>query len=283
VVNVPKQWPKFLSFVAYANEQRHFVILTPDAVAWANKLAMPMVKRGGGRLPWFPEEAWEQLRAHQPWFQALLKALIAGQVTRKHMEVLTTHCNHMVCRSLWDTRSEAERLKAAHRYSDPVEYEALRQNLLAKGYTLTANPPQRIPLPRYGESMTPQDPLDGLYWELREFLRRGQPERLHQCPACGRYFVQATVRAQSYCDTPCRLQANPTRRAKNAEYVKRHREGKIREELQRIREANYALGSYTLTDFLEATGISRRRWSTLQKWEVEQYGHPRVTALMGDA
>jgi hypothetical protein len=131
--------------------------------------------------------------------------------------------------------------------------------------------------------MTPQDPLDGVYWELREFLRRGQPERLQQCPACGQFFVQATVRAQTYCGDPCRLKANPTRKAKNREYGKRHREGKIRADLQRIREAKKTLGSCTGTDILNATGINKRRWSTLQKWEVEQYGHPRVTVLIGDA
>jgi hypothetical protein len=130
--------------------------------------------------------------------------------------------------------------------------------------------------------MTPKDPLDSLYWELREFLRRGQPKRLQQCPACGQYFIQATARVQTYCGTTCRLKANPTRREKNPEYVKRHREGKIRADLQRISEAKHTLGSYTLTDILEATGIGKRRWSTLQKWEAEQHGHPKITALMGD-
>jgi hypothetical protein len=278
VVYVSTQWTKFPSFVAYANEQGHFVILTPDAVEWAHKLAIPTVKRGGGRL-WSPEEAWEQLRAHQPWFQAFLNALIAGQPTREHMEVLATHCNHIVCRSSWDRTPEAERIAAAQRYNDRARYEAFRQRRLAQGRTLFEPPPQRTPLPRYFEVMTPQDPLDGLYWELREFLRRGQPERLHQCPACGRYFVQATARAQTYCGTTCRLKANPTRREKNPEYVKRHREGKVREELQRVREAKKTLGSYTLADILKATGISKRRWNTLQKWEVEQYRRPRVTDL----
>jgi hypothetical protein len=199
------------------------------------------------------------------------------------MEVLTAHCNHIVCKSSWDRRPEAVRIEAAERYNDPVSYEAFRQTLLAKGIPLREQLLQRTPLSRYFESMTPQDPLDSFYWDLREFLRRGQPRRLQQCPACGRYFVQVTARAQTYCGTWCRLKANPTRSEKNPEYVKRHREGKIRDDLQRIREAKNKLGRSNLTDILDVTGIGKRRWNSLQKWEMEQYGHPKVTALMEDA
>lgn len=279
---VSTKWTKFPSFVQYANEQSHFLLQTADTCQWANAMALPTVKGGGGALRWSPRDAWEQLRAHQHWFQGFLKALIAGQPTEQQMEVLTTHCNHIGCQSSWDGRPEAVRIAAAQRYNDLTGYEAFRQTLLAKGHTLPEHPPQRTPSPRYFESMKPEDPLDSLYWDLREFLRRGHPERLQQCPACGRFFVQTTARAQTYCGTTCRLKANPTRRAKNLEYVKLHREKSIRTDLQRIREAKNALGSYTLTDILEVTGIGKRRWSTLQKWEIEQDGHPKITALLGD-
>jgi len=281
---ISTKWAKFPSFVEYANEERHFLVLTPAALEWANVLAMPAVKRGGGRLLWSPEGAWEQLWGHQSRFRAFLDALIAGQPTQEHMEVLTTHCNHIVCRSSWDMQSEARRRAAAQAYSnpDPAAYEAFRETLLAKGHALRAHPPQRTRPPRYFESMTPQDPLDALYWDLREFLRRGKPERLQQCPACRRYFVQATARAQTYCDTTCRLKANPTRREKNPVYVKRHREKQIRMDLQRIRKAKNALRRATVSDILETTGIGKRRWNTLHRWEVERYGYPKVTDLTGD-
>ena len=279
---VSTTWEKFPSFVEYANEQRHFLVLTSDALQWAHRLAIPLV--GGGRIPWSPEQAWEQLRAHQSLFQAFLQALIAGRPTQQQMDLLTTHCNHIVLTSSWDSRPEAVRIAEVQRYNDPAVYEASRQKRLAQGRAPLAAPPQpRTPLPRYSEMRTPQDPLDGVYWDLREFLQQHQPKHLQRCPACRQFFVQATARDQTYCGTTCRLKANPTRRAKNSEYVKRHREGKIRADLQRIREAKKTLGSCTGTDILNATGINKRRWNTLQKWEVEQYGHPKVTALMGDA
>ena len=279
---VSTTWGKSPSFVQYANEQQHFLVVTSDALQWAHRLAIPLV--GGGRIPWSPEQAWEQLRAHQSHFQAFLQALIAGRPTQQQMDILTTHCNHLVLTSSWDSRPEAVRIEEVQRYNDPAAYEASRQKRLAQGRAPLAAPPRRrTPLPRYSEMRTLQDPLDGVYWDLREFLRQHQPKRLQQCPACERYFVQATARAQLYCGTPCRLKANPTRRAKNPEYVKRHREGKIREDLHRIGEAKKTLRSCTLTDILQATGISRRRWNTLQKWEVEQYGHPKDTALMEEA
>jgi hypothetical protein len=148
---ISTKWGKFPSFVQYANEQRHFLVLTLDAIQWANRLATPAVKRGGGRLPWSPEQAWEQLRAHQSRFQAFLQALIAGHPTQQQMEILTTHCDHLVCRSLWDSRREAVRMAEAQRYNNPAEWEVFRQKRLAQGSTLSADPPSGRRPPAIGK------------------------------------------------------------------------------------------------------------------------------------
>jgi hypothetical protein len=110
-------------------------------------------------------------------------------------------------------------------------------------------------------------------WDLREFLLREQPNRLRNCPVCQYYFVQGTAQVQTYCDTPCRLKANPTRRARNAEYQQRLQEKRIRDDLQKVRRAKDQLWksgipALDLSWGLETAGISLCRWTTLRQWEI---------------
>src|SRR5262245_15584812 len=39
---VSTTWGKFPVFVQYANEQRHFLVLTSEALDWAHRLAIPL-------------------------------------------------------------------------------------------------------------------------------------------------------------------------------------------------------------------------------------------------
>jgi hypothetical protein len=100
--------------------------------------------------------------------------------------------------------------------------------------------------------------------------------------------VQRTARIQTYCSTPCRLKANPTRRTQNAAYQHRHRatlrEKQIKADLKRVGEIKQAFiteisESPMVEDVLERLHIGRRRWNKLVNWEIEQYGHPRDTDL----
>lgn len=289
-----QRWAKFPSFVQYANESQRFRRKTPASITWAGNLSSSFALSYGGTL-WSDEEAWNTLRDHQPVFRSFLACIIAAQdtpasLTWESMQTLTEHCLHVQLESRWDGRPEKVRQRAAQRYTDesPAMVAAVRSRLVAQGVPESELPlvtltPRRPP-DRYHETWTPQDPLDALYWDLREFLRRGKPERLHRCPTCGRYFVQMTARTQTYCDAPCRIKANPTRRAHNAEYQRRHREGKIRDDLRKVRAAKGRLRTagvetLKLEWVLEEAGVTKRRWTSLRKWETTQYGEPRATDL----
>jgi len=282
---VSTKWVKFPSFVQYANEQRHFLVLTSEALQWANLLATPAVKGGGGRLPWTPEEAWEQLRRHQVAFRRLLDALIDGRPTRAQMQVLTEHCNHMRHTIGWDDTPELRRKQAAQRYEDDERWEGLRQKLRSRGHPGDiGESPQRPPLSRYNWHINAQDPLDALYWELHQFLDKEGQSRLRQCRQCERYFVQATARRQSYCMTSCQQKANTPKAQNNAEYQRQHRKRKIEKDLQKITAAKKKLRSQTATALmeewvLEETKLTKRRFNALGNWEIKQYGHRRVTDL----
>lgn len=271
---VPQKWPKFPVFMRYANERAVFQQQTRSATIQALDLSLepfsdPSDVRqyvggarpaSGGRrgwrarwrydCPWEPKDAWRALRDHQGAFQALLDGIITGTVAPGRLQGLTEHCAHLVIQSHWVGPW-------------PVE---LRSFL------------------RYEEVIRAQDPLDGIYGELREYLRRGGESRLKKCPVCSRYFVQATARAQTYCETSCQLKGNPTRQARNAAYQRQHRARdrakRIRADLTKVREAKSRLGQDPrLESVLEEAGIGQRRWTTLRQWEINQYGKSRVTDL----
>lgn len=281
-------------FVEYANEREKFHTKTDANIQWAEEVSAPPFKKGSGAT-WGKEEAWEQLGAHQAQFQHLLDALIAGGPTRKQMQVWTEHCNHVRFNTNWDNSSDRTRELAAQRYAAtlPALIEHIQRHAAAQGRTFIGEttPSPRPPPPRYFQSITVQDPLDTLYWDLHWFVDSEGQSRLHKCPQCTRYFVQRTVRTQIYCDTPCRLKANPKRRAQNAEYQRTHRatqrERQIKAELKRVSEIKQAFITDTgespmVEDVLARLHIGRRRWTTLVKWEIEQYGHPQATDLKGD-
>jgi Family of unknown function (DUF6076) len=170
----------------------------------------------------------------------------------------------------------------------PDVLAAMKASLVASGAPeselLIIPPRPRTPSDRYHETWTPSDPLDAVYWDLREFFRRGQRERLRKCPVCHRYFVQVTARGQTYCDGPCRLKANLTRPTRTAEYKRRHYNKLVREDLQKVRQAKDHLREIGATALdlswvLETAGISSRRWTSLRQWEIEQYGKPQVTDI----
>src|SRR5262249_26989171 len=155
------------------------------------------------------------LQEHQGEFQRLLDALIAGHPTPEQMQVITEHLQHVQPKRSWDGSPAQVREQAARGYEDPVVWEAMRQGLLAKGHGDIGGPPRRHPPSRYIQRINARDPLDGLYWELDQFLAPDGQHRLRKCPHCRRYFVQATARRQTYCKTSCQQKANPTKARKN--------------------------------------------------------------------
>jgi hypothetical protein len=296
-----KKRAKFPRFVEYANARERFQEKTPANMQWAQELSLPLLKRSGESLgP--PEEAWQVLGTHQLTFQQFLDAIIGSRdkptlITREMMQTLTQHCADIVLESRWDSRpanlreQEAQRdtMKAAARLA------AMRDRLAAKWGVPESEhpivqPPPKTPPNRYHETWTPSDPLDGVYWDLREFLRRGQPERLQKCPVCQCYFVRVTARLQTYCGTPCRLKGNHTkeRKEQNAQHQRERRalvkKRAIENDLKKVREAKKRLKDENLREFdltmvLNKSGITERRWNTLQRWEVTHHGKPRVTVL----
>jgi len=123
-----------------------------------------------------------------------------------------------------------------------------------------------------------------LYWDVREFLREGGASRLKECAACQQYFVQVTARVTRFCSQPCRLKANPTRKANNATYQHRHREARRRRDLRRIDDAKKQYratwgAAPTVSDLLKALDMSRHRWNALCQWEEQTHGQQRVTHL----
>jgi hypothetical protein len=134
------------------------------------------------------------------------------------MQAVTARCADIVLESRWygvpakvlEVVAQPDTVRA------PARRAAMRDHLAAKWGVpeseLSIIPPPLRPLPdRYHETYTSQNPLNWVYWNLREFLRRGQLERLRKCQVCQRYFVQKTVRAQTYCQTQCRLKADITK------------------------------------------------------------------------
>jgi hypothetical protein len=241
--------------------------------------------QGIGRVP---ESLGDMgIRAHQEEFQRLLDALIAGRPTQEQMQVLTEHLSHVRPWRRWDGSPDQIREQRAQQYEDPERWEAFRQQLLAQGHDI--GPPRRRHSPsRYVRRINAQDPLDELYWELDQFLAKGGQSCLRRCPQCGRYFVQATARPQTYCMTSCQQKANPTKRRQNAAYQRTYRAGQqqsqIKEDLKCVREFKQvfitAMGEPpTLEDVLEKLHIARRRWNRLVNQEIEQYDHPRDTDL----
>jgi Family of unknown function (DUF6076) len=284
-----EKWVKFPGFVRYANDRTYLGRHTKAHLEWAWRLSIPAIPRGGGSL-WSRQDAWEQLRNHQQAFRTFLDAIIDSRdkpalLTPELMRTLSEHCHHVQVESRWDGSPEPVRRRSAQRYADR---EGLAKTLAVKGYQITPTAGDVTPPSRYHEFLIPADPLDGLYWELREFLRAGGGERLQQCPVCQRYFVLATARSQQYCATACRLKDNATRKAHNARYQQefraRQREVEIKADLHAIGEAKAQLlkvgkDEPNLSWVLEEAGLSKRRWTRARQWEIQRYGKPRATEL----
>jgi hypothetical protein len=284
-----KKWVKFPGFLQYANDRTCLGRKTKAHLEWAWRLSVPTIPRAGGSL-WSRHDAWEQLHRHQQAFRMFLDAIINSRdkpalLTPELMRLLTEHCNHIGLESRWDGSPEFVRRQSAQRYADR---EKLAEVLAAKEYQIEAKALPVAPPLRYREYLTPSDPLDGFDWELREFLRAGGSERLQRCLVCQRYFVQVTTRAQKYCDTPCRLKDNPTRKARNVlyqrDYRARQREKEIKADLAAIRQAKAQIrendaGEFDLSWVLEQAELSKRRWTRAQRWEIQRYGKARETDL----
>ena len=137
---------------------------------------------------------------------------------------------------------------------------------------------------RYYEGLLAPDPLDGLCWELQNFLRFGGEHRLRKCPGCQGYIVQSTARRQIYCGTKRRLKSDPSRREANAKYQSDSRENKIRQDLRKVRNTKARLPAEGITDLqfgwvIDEADIGKRRWSALRHWEEKEYGRPSITDL----
>jgi hypothetical protein len=296
---VRTKWAKFPRFVEYANAYERFQEKTPANMRWARDLSIPLLERSGGSV-WSAEHVWETLYDHQPTVHQYLDAIIESRdnperITRAMMQRVTDYCADIKCESRWDGTPAKIREQEAQQNTlkRPAQWAAVCERLAALWDEPVSRllpelpldpPPPVTPPDRYHETWTASHPLAAIYWDLREFFQRSQPERLRKCPVCQRFFVQVTKRVQTYCDTPCRLKANLTRRERNAEYRRRYEEQRIRRDLRKVQTAKDSLGQTSerelqLSWVLQEADISKRRWTTLRQWEIAQYGKPQVTDL----
>jgi hypothetical protein len=239
-----RRWQKFLNFIEYANDQVTFQRNTEATRTRARQLAFhvfiyPESLTAGiptGKLHpqrsvlndlwifdsvnWPRDFVWEALATNQSGFKMLLDGMINGYVSSEHFQCLEKHASHVWMKPGWANMG-------------PLQLEAIRLSRPANSSL------------QYYERSSIQDPLDGIYWELREFLRLGGEQRLRKCPVCERFFIQSTARPATYCDRKCRLNSDPSRREDDAEYHRRYRKKRreklIQENLEKVQGAKARL------------------------------------------
>lgn len=180
----PRKRTKNPMFVQYANGWEHLQAKTPENLRWAWDVSMTAfgALHGLGGNMWNQEEAWEWLREHHREFRAFLDGIIGSQdaparITPEMMRTLTEHCAHVRLESKWDGWPAKVREQLPQRWAKrrPAVEAVVYARLLATtppehhaDLSLpTTTPPEYKPSPRYVETSTPQDPLDGLYLNLR--------------------------------------------------------------------------------------------------------------------
>jgi hypothetical protein len=284
---VTGQWQKFPSFIEYANESTTFQYKTQTALEhtsmWTTLIFLglksPTIgirKRKlhrqppfsriilfQGRAKWSKDMAWEALASNHNEFKMLLDGIIKGNFSHVHLQLMEEHASHLWTHPCWANLSR----------------EKLHGLILTGFYNRGL---------QYCEYIQIQDPLDGLYWQLREFLRLGGEQRLRKCPVCKHFFIQSTARPATYCDRKCCLNSNPSRRQADAEYHRRYRKKRreklIQEELEKVQQAKAGLRAsgeeyLALGWVLNEAKIDKKRWNSLRRWEEEHYGKPRITDL----
>jgi hypothetical protein len=284
---VTGRWQKFPTFIEYANDcitfqhkteatlQRAWqlavhIFFDPKGLApgtWLGNLSsrqpIPLIRLGLDISTWTNDAVWEMLATNQKHLQVLLDGMIKGFVRPTYLQWLDQHANHFWMHPSWANIGPGE-----------------LQSMLLSCFP---NPGSQ-----YYEHLQIYDPLDGLYWQLREFLRLGGEQRLRKCPVCKRFFVQSTARPTTYCGRKCRLKSDPRRRKADAEYQKRYRkklrEELIHEKLEIVQEAKALLRAsgeenLALGWVLEEAKIDKKLWNSLRRWEEERYGRPRITDL----
>jgi Family of unknown function (DUF6076) len=284
---VTGQWQKFPSFIEYVNDSTTFQSKTQATLQhtsrWTTLIFLdlksptigirtrklhrqPSFSRiilFQGRAKWSRDLAWEALATNQNEFKMLLDGIINGNFSHVHLQLMEEHASHLWTHPCWANLS--------------------REKLL--GLILIGFHDRGL---QYYEYMQIHDPLDGLYWQLREFLRLGGEQRLRKCPVCKHFFIQATARPATYCNRKCRLNSDPSRREADADYHRRYRKKRreklIQENLEKVQEAKArlrALGEehLALGWVLEEAKIGKKRWNSLRRYEVEHYGESRATDL----
>jgi hypothetical protein len=284
---VTGQWQKFPSFIEYVNDSTTFQRKTQAALQhtwrWTTLIFLdlksptigirtrklhrqPSFSRiilFQGRAKWSRDMAWEALATNQNEFKMLLDGIINGNFSHVHLQLMEEHASHIWTHPSWANLS--------------------REKL--HGLILIGFHDRGL---QYSEYMQIHDPLDGLYWQLREFLRLGGEQRLRKCPVCKHFFIQATARPATYCNRKCRLNSNPSRREADADYHRRYRKKRreklIQENLEKVQEAKarlQALGEkhLALGWVLSEADVDQKRWNSLRRYEVEHYGECRVTDL----
>jgi hypothetical protein len=280
---VKGRWQKFPSFIEYANDSSTFQRNTEDTQLDASRFAtfifldlksptigickgkvnlQPSFSRIillHGRVKWSLDMACEALATNQDEFKILLDGVINGNLSHTHLQLMEEHASHLWTHPCWANLS--------------------REKL--PGMILLGFHDRGL---KYYEYMQIEDPLDGLYWQLREFLRLGGEQRLRKCPVCEHFFIQSTARPQTYCIRKCRLNSNPSRREDNQESQRKHREKLIQEDLKRGQEAKARLRALGEEDLalewvLEEAKINKWRWTSLRRWEEKKYGRPCITDL----
>jgi hypothetical protein len=318
MVDHHKRRVKFPQVLEYANAREALTVETDAHVTWAWRLVGHMcfglVPRG-----YTPACVWHELRAHQAEMRAFLEAVLAGGPTPAQMELMTAHCNHVRHVSRDDAEPTYCVRDREFEYLDVVRtggpHPALRRRMTAwarnvpgrprddaepmhgvgghasaadEGLADGAPPPEDEgppeEAPSYGEILEPQDPLDPLYYQLRQFYHRGTIALIQKCPRCHAFFLPLDDRRQTYCQARCRQHGQPNARARNVLYQRKFRAKSIPDDLDRVANAKQrlrALGERELQEewVLRMLPMDRRRWKTLVDWEVTYLGAPKVTDL----
>ena len=194
-------------FLCYANMDREFGVSnrTHHRTAW--RLVANYFPGIRWRCGYTPEKVWQELKAHQPTFRAVLDGLIAQELTPAQEATIRLHVGHYGPHPRFDR-------------SPPQSY---------------VDPGQGVDIEVYGEVFEPHDPLDPLYYQLHMFLLSRHVQNLRRCPACGRYFYALIAGLKRYCRDSCRGKQTPAEANRKA--VRKWRAVETEKDLAEVRAA----------------------------------------------
>jgi hypothetical protein len=201
------------------------------------------------------EFAWRVLQPHQASFQGIVERLATGELTSMDVDLLDARAQ---------TSTQWKRLPPPRDQASP--------------------PRRRVRNQEYAARWAIKGPVDGLYWQLREWLHQETYGYLVRCASCDRFFLERSAAADT-CSRTCRRHAHAMPRPQPATSQRRTRQARLREDLRRVREAKakwrqaHHHTSPELSELLTALSMTRKRWTMLQQAERVERGKIWITDL----